>query len=442
MKKILLSITVLALAAGVAILGSQAFFSDTEESTGNVFQAGAIDLQIDNDSWYYGPEGLVHREDLSWELDDLTDHLFFNYDDLKPSDWGEDTISIHVDSNDAYACAYIDITSNDDVSSTEPELETGDVQENPDDIWDGELAQELNFFFWLDDGDNVYEEGELPLMEGPASNGLETVLTYELENPQTADGSLVGGETYYIGKVWCYGALTVNGVPQDVSGPLERHSGIICEGDAVSNLSQSDNMMLDMSFYSIQARHNEEFTCPQYTGATMSTRNLENKDDQNAWQAILDDETWGNIVYSSNVGTFYGTVYGQGLMPNAKYQITLNSQPDTSCGFTATSLGGFGDNQFQSGFWDSAAPNLNSVCVTTDEGVYNMSLVDDHYTIMTDAAGKFNYSFNYDLPSGDYSDVKVLVKKMLDTNVSPWVDGTYGPQKNLFETATISFTVL
>jgi len=37
---------------------------------------------------------------------------------------------------------------------------------------------------------------------------------------------------------------------------------------------------------------------------------------------------------------------------------------------------------------------------------------------------------------------KVLVKKMLDTHVSPWVDNTSGPLNNLFETAAISFTVL
>jgi predicted ribosomally synthesized peptide with SipW-like signal peptide len=47
MKKILKSLVLLGLTA-IAVFGaSQAFFSDTETSTGNVFQAGAIDLKVD-----------------------------------------------------------------------------------------------------------------------------------------------------------------------------------------------------------------------------------------------------------------------------------------------------------------------------------------------------------------------------------------------------------
>lgn len=444
-----MSLLSIGVVGGLAFGATQAFFSDTETSTGNVLQAGAIDLLVDNDSWYFGEgEQLLPRPDLSWELDDLTGHLFFNFADLKPGDWGEDTISLHVNDNDAYACAYIDITKNDDMSSTEPELEVqGEVEEDPSDIWDGELAQELNFFFWLDDGDNVYETGELPLMSGPASSGLDEngfgkVLMYDLHNPATSNGELLGSETYHIGKVWCYGDLLVTDVTEDSTGPDVRNSGVSCSGEPVSNFSQTDNMMLDMSFYAEQARHNGEFTCPAYTGTTMSTRDLENKDDTDSnWPVIGNDDTWGNIIYSSNADTFYGTVNGQGLVPSSKYQITLNSQSATGCGFTATSLGGFGANQFQSGFWDSAYPNLNSVCVDDDEGLYNMNLIGDHYTVMTDATGKFNYAFNFTLPSGPYVDVKVLVKKMLDEHITPWVDETAVAEKNLYETAPISFTV-
>lgn len=442
MKKILLSILSIGIVAVVAVYASQAFFSDVETSTGNTFTAGAIDLKIDNESWYFGPgEVLVKRADLSWDLDDLTGHLFFNYSDIKPGDWGEDTISIHVHDNDAYACAYIDITKNDDMSSTEPELEAGDQEEDPDNIMDGELAQELNFFFWLDDGDNVYETGELSLMDGPASGGLGGVLSYNLRHPGTVGGVLVGGETYYIGKVWCFGDLSVTEVAQDTTGPEQRHSGITCIGSSVTNLSQTDNMMLDMSFYAEQARHNTQFTCPAYQGATVTALDLENKDTGNNWAIIGGDDTWGTFAYSSNADTFYGTVYGQGLVPNAKYQITLNSQASTSCGFTATSLGEFGSNAFESGFWNSASPNLNSTCVGDDEGLYNMNLIGDHYTVETDATGKFNYAFNLTLPSGSYTDVKVLVKKMLDRHVSPWADASAVADKNLYETSAVTFTV-
>ena len=125
-----------------------ALFSDTETSTGNTFTAGAIDLLIDNESYYNGnvcantgteqdPVWVWQGNALfpvpgtpcttSFELSDLDGLLFFNFLDLKPDDEGEDTISIHVQ-NDAWICMDLTLTSNDDNSSTEPELEDGDTE--------------------------------------------------------------------------------------------------------------------------------------------------------------------------------------------------------------------------------------------------------------------------------------------------------------------------
>lgn len=47
MKKVLISLMVIALAVGFAAAGSLAYFDDTETSTGNTFTAGTIDLEID-----------------------------------------------------------------------------------------------------------------------------------------------------------------------------------------------------------------------------------------------------------------------------------------------------------------------------------------------------------------------------------------------------------
>src|SRR3990167_775323 len=122
MKKILLSISMIAV-VGVVVAGATgAFFSDTETSTGNTFTAGAIDLTIDNASYRSDEEGdMVFSEDNSWDFTDLTDELFFSFSDLKPGDIGEDTISLHVTSNDAWACMNIDITSTPENNVTEPE---------------------------------------------------------------------------------------------------------------------------------------------------------------------------------------------------------------------------------------------------------------------------------------------------------------------------------
>ena len=52
MKKILLSMSMIAVVAVVAIGATGAFFSDTETSTGNTFTAGAIDLTVDSEQHY------------------------------------------------------------------------------------------------------------------------------------------------------------------------------------------------------------------------------------------------------------------------------------------------------------------------------------------------------------------------------------------------------
>jgi len=166
-KKILISLSVIALAAAITVGGTIAFFSDTETSTGNTFTAGSIDLKIDNDAWFNG----VRQDQLSWSLTDLTNELFFDYSDLKPGDWEEDTISIRVDNNPSWVCANLTITKDDDVTCTEPELGDDNTCNDPDeDLWDGELGQELQFIFWADDGDNVLEQGEEVVLSGTPSD--------------------------------------------------------------------------------------------------------------------------------------------------------------------------------------------------------------------------------------------------------------------------------
>jgi predicted ribosomally synthesized peptide with SipW-like signal peptide len=437
LKSVFVSLTAIALVTGVSI----AFFSDTETSSGNTFTAGAIELKVDNSSWYNGEP----REDLSWEYDDLTGHLFFNYRDLKPGDWGEDTVSLHVFSNDAWACADLYLTKNDDMSSTEPELEDGDDPEDPADIWDGELAQNIMFYFWVDDGDNVYENGEQMLTRGPASEAIRG-LSYALADAKTnllGESPLIGSHDYYIGKYWCYGVGEPTGLGQDGVGNKRnpgQGSGFTCDGSEVDNQSQTDNMMAEVSFYAEQSRNNEGFLCsdrqPTPPG-DMGVLDLENKDPN--WRVIEGDETYGTLVYSASP-TFYGTLVAQGLEANAKYQITLNGPG--SCTTTDNNLAGFGANLFQSGYWNNWAPGLAPSCIgSPGEGIYNMNLINDHYTVMSDALGEFNYAFNFAFPSGTYSNVKVLVKKMLDEHVSPWVDSSTTHTTNLYETAPITFTI-
>lgn len=272
MKKILFSLIVIGVVSAIAVSSTGAFFSDAETSTGNTFTAGTIDLKIDNSSWYNG----VFQPDLSWQLSDLTNNqLFFNFKDLKPGDQAEDTISLHVDSNDSWVCANVKVTKNDDVSSNEPELEAGDVQEDANNNWDGELASALHFVFWADDGDNVLETGENILLTGtpadlPQGDGNPGMTFPIVDSTFNAFGTvgdpMPGLQTKYVGKAWCFGDMTVTPLAQDgvnnarnPGGP--DGAGITCSGESSTNITQSDSLMGDITFSAVQSRNNPNFVC-------------------------------------------------------------------------------------------------------------------------------------------------------------------------------------
>lgn len=265
--------TVVIVSLTALVVGSSiAFFSDQESSTNNLFSAGSIDLKVGNESYYNGQLSNT----TSWQPTDLENELFFNFGDVKPGDWGEDTISLQVNTNDAWACFDMTLTKNDDVSSTANELTAGDTANDVDNAFDGELAQALQFLFWADDGDNVLEddENDALIMQGNADTVLDASVTLadssdnNIDN-STADGDpLEGSTTYYMAKAWCFGSLAQTPVAQDGVGDGSINNptidpGITCDGSSVNNITQTDTIMADISFYAEQARHNETFVCPE-----------------------------------------------------------------------------------------------------------------------------------------------------------------------------------
>lgn len=263
MKRILLSLVVISSIAAITIAGTRAFFSDTETSKNNTFQAGAIDLKIDNTSYYNGKI----NGNTSWDLRDLTIEKFFDFTDVKPNDYGEDTISLHVNTNNAWVCADVKLTSNDDNGLTEPEEEvdqTGGVGE-------GELADNVNFIWWADDGDNVLESGENLLPGGPLGaldvGETATVTLADSLSSVWGTGPIPGNSTKYIGKAWCFGSITAVPLSQDGQGPLSPRTpanstgGISCDGSELNNETQTDSLTADVSFRAVQSRNNPNFTC-------------------------------------------------------------------------------------------------------------------------------------------------------------------------------------
>lgn len=286
MKKILMSLLTVSAVALVAVVATGAFFSDTETSSDNTFIAGELDLQIDSECNYYqNDESVGCGEDGNWPLGNLTDEKFFNFLDVKPEDYGENTISLHVYDNDAWVCMDISPLENDDNSCTEPEDGEDASCGASFDPNGGELAQNLDFFAWFDEGttpgfecaeddpgctgdpeegDNVWQEGsELPLFSnviGPASDVLAG-RTYTLADSTFSilggTNPFVGSTTYYIGLAWCAGTMSV-----DVgAGDMTDQPDLSCDGTSMGNNTQSDSVVADLTFRAEQWRNNETFTC-------------------------------------------------------------------------------------------------------------------------------------------------------------------------------------
>ena len=238
-KKILISLSVIGIVATLAIGGTTAYFSDIETATGNTFTAGSIDLKVDNACHYMG--GNCPWATSTWALTDLQDgiHKFFNFTDIKPGAWGEDTISLHLYDNPAWAWLKIDNVANQENGCTEPE---GDVDTTCGDpgTGEGELYQNLHFLIWMDnDGDNVYDAGERKLHDGET---LDLCEVWRLDGAPCCDiEPFTPCSDYYVGVKWCLGTFDVD---------------YDCQGTSIGNEAQTDGVNLDVSFTVVQSQNN------------------------------------------------------------------------------------------------------------------------------------------------------------------------------------------
>ncbi len=276
MKRILLGIGMIVFVSAIAAGATGAFFSDTETSTGNTFTAGAIDLKVDstqhynnavctNGVWVLAAGQTIAVDQYpvlgsactgSWTLTDLgPTNQFFNFGDVKPGDRGENTVSLHIDNNNAWACLDLRTTGNNENTLVEPESDAGDVTLDPS---GGELAQNIKVFSWLDNastsgaipGDNIWQAGEPMLFSPVALSGLGSTTTLPLADSVTNGGATMApGVTSYIGLFWCAGNLTA------VAGV------ITCDGSAMGNQSQTDSATTTVSFRVVQSRNNPTFQC-------------------------------------------------------------------------------------------------------------------------------------------------------------------------------------
>lgn len=167
---------------------------------------------------------------------------FFNFGDVKPADWGTNVISLHVSSNDAYACLIADEKVDLENTIYDPEASAGDTATPL-----GELSSYINVFTWGDsNGDGMFNGTETPLGSGPLST-LGSIMSMDTSNSQ----SLLANSTENIGLVWCAGTLNT---------PVLGNS-FVCNGAGMLNDAQSDSFTARLTAYAEQVRNNETFSC-------------------------------------------------------------------------------------------------------------------------------------------------------------------------------------
>ncbi len=263
-------------------LVSFAYFA-VGEGTGNTFAVGEVDILVGNESYYNG----VANPETSWSIRDLTVEKFFNFENVLPDDYGEETITLSIELEDTYLCADVLLTSNDDNGCNEPESLVDGSCGNPG-ASEGELAGLIAFMWWADDGDNVFEDDETIISSGPISDlTLGVTSTLALADADTNIWTGVGGPVSVgselsIGKAWCYGSLTPQALTQDNSGnnwsPADDNDsngfsgepgdgGFVCDGVSLGDESQTDSLTMDVYFTATQALGNDGYQCGVSTRA-------------------------------------------------------------------------------------------------------------------------------------------------------------------------------
>lgn len=301
-KKILLSAgMILFVATGVAGM-TGAFFSDVETSTGNTFTAGAIDLKVDNTCHYWEMVGTSDTGAPIWRDKGCEDgseaqhnwaetnlipgvHKFFSFNDIKPGDKGESTISLHVYNNDAWGGFRVNRVagSDKDNTCTEPEIE---AEPGCDPSGSGELDDQMVGKLCLDqgsvpgfqnvgsngspidgnleqdgiqpvdptEGDNICQEGEPVLQRPEGQNGFFDVF-YDLSS--VLSSAYIGAGCTVPNGANNYGRC--QGLAQD--GRMVRSTTYYFAWEwelppTVGNNAQTDSIMGDVVFNVVQHRNN------------------------------------------------------------------------------------------------------------------------------------------------------------------------------------------
>jgi len=175
-----------------------------------------------------------------WDETNLGGQTFFDFNDIKPGDYGRNGISLHVFDNDAWACLIAH--DGDDQENTVYESEGDDDEEN------GELQDYITFFAWVDlDQDALYDPPQETGLGTSTLGNLGSIVSLD----SLIDTYLKATTTEYIALAWCAGMISVD----------EETGEISCDGSTMFDDAQSDSFSASLTAYAEQKRNNGDFLC-------------------------------------------------------------------------------------------------------------------------------------------------------------------------------------
>jgi spore coat-associated protein N len=279
MKKILISLAIIAVVGAIGFGATRAYFSDTETSTGNTFTAGTIDLAVDSEN--------------PWQSSGQ--YVFGN---LEPGDDEDINVTLrNAGSNDVVIWKKVKVTAETDIVQSEPECDAESGS------WSGtacsgqtakkdDISSQMVYSMKIGGSDNILK-----------SWGVRVSDVNDLWIP--------------IGKLAAGASLTV-----DQNYYFDTAAG---------NEYQGDQMSIDITFYA------DQVNAP---GPVHTTRGLvlENKNTTSDWAPIIGDGIFGILTFN---GSAY-TVKAWGLV-GATYQVAHyneSSSTQTLMGAVLTPVSG------------------------------------------------------------------------------------------------------
>jgi len=215
MRRILISLMTIALVGALIGGGVYAYFSDVETSTGNVFTAGTLNLNLTDAS-----DDGTESETATWV-----------FSDIAPGDTGGGGAGAGLTvSNTGSLNGYLDLSSitvanAENYDATTDEAEAADDADTSDATGGGELGANLLVQIWLDDdndgvvdvdgSNNLLEESIYPAAAIGAPNPGVTGVLDSIAATYDLDELLNAGNSTYIAILWDLPSATNNAVQGD-----------------------------------------------------------------------------------------------------------------------------------------------------------------------------------------------------------------------------------